>query len=194
MNYKKILILFSILGNKAYVDLLTLQLLLFQYHQYFNHPHIHLFNEQLQSFVGEDIELGNRALSHASARNSRRGQLEDLSRCYRLLRFLRLTGVQFGEDMTEYKDIVKGSRRYDIKDETVLDGVRRFLTELLNDTYQHYVIPHKFQKKSKRIRPAESKAERKATSILILKSQNLEKATTSQQSRELMEVPFFLSL
>jgi hypothetical protein len=148
----------------------------------------------LQSLVGEDIELGNRALSHASARNSRRGQLEDLSRCYRLLRFLRLTGVQFGEDMTEYKNIVKGSRRYDVKDTVVLDRVRTYMTNLLNsfenNTFQHYAIPHKFQKTSKRIRPKATAAEREATSILVLLSHNVEKESKCKQSMDLMEVPY----
>ena len=177
-NLNKILIVFALLGNREYVEMMLLQLLLFHYHQISEHPHVDVFTNLLQLLVGEDIELGNRALSHASLRNSRRSDLEQLRKAYLLLRFLRLAGVQFGEDMMEYRDIVKGNRRYDVSDEKTLNVVRGFFVGVLDafesDRFDHYQIPHKFQKTSQRIRPAETKEERKATSILILRSANVD--------------------
>ena len=91
-NLLKVLIVFSLLGNREYVEMILLQLLLLEYHKITQHPHVDVFNNLLQLLVGEDIELGNRVLSHASIRNSRRSDLAQLSRSYRMLR--RHDGVQ----------------------------------------------------------------------------------------------------
>jgi hypothetical protein len=131
LNLKKVLIAFALLGNREYVELILPQLLLFEYHQLTEHPHVQVFTHLLQLLVGEDIELGNRALSHASIRNSRRSEHEQLNKAYRLLRFLRLSGVQFGEDMTEYRNIVKGSRRYDVKEVNALEVIQKFFNGVL---------------------------------------------------------------
>jgi hypothetical protein len=144
--------------------------------------------------VGEDIELGNRALSHASIRNSRRSEHEQLSRAYRMLRFLRLSGVQFGEDMMEYRNIVKGSRRYDVSEVNALEVIQKFfdglLTEFEENKFTHYKIPFKFQKTSQRIPPPESKEERKQTLVLQLRSTNIDSLLHVTPEKELMEVPY----
>src|SRR5712672_2112908 len=180
-NIYKVLIVFSLLGNREYVEMLLLQLLLVEYHKSIQHPHVDVFFDLLPLLVGEDIELGNRALSHASIRTSRRSELDQLDRCYKLLRCLRMAGVQFGEDMMEYRDIMKRSRRYDLETANALPVVRDFLNGLLgsisNKTFKHYQIPFKSQKTSQRIRPAESKEERKETRILILQSKTIESLT-----------------
>jgi hypothetical protein len=193
-NLQKVLIVFALLGIREYVEMILLHMLLLEYHKFTEHPNVDVFTNLLQLLVGEDIELGNRALSHASIRNSRRSELEQLSKCYRLLRFLRVAGVQFGEDMTEYRDIVKGDRRYDVSEEETLEVTTTFFNGILDSfeqqTFTHYKIPFKFQKSSQRIRPAESKEERKQTQILVLRSANVESLLHTTPERELMEVPY----
>ena len=188
-NLLKVLILFALLGNREYVEMILLQLLLMEYHKITEHPHVEIFGYLLQLLVGEDIELGNRALSHASIRNSRRSDLEQLS-AYRMLRFLRISGVQFGEDMMEYKDIVKGNRRYDVSKDETLAVVRNFFTGILNEfdakTFQHYKIPHKFQKKSQRIPPPYPND----SNILILLSANVDSLKNGPLEKQLMEVHY----
>jgi hypothetical protein len=119
-NLKKMVILFAMFGNNEYVETLLLHLHLFEYQLSIDHPHVDLFMKNLYNLVGEDIELGNRALSHCSVRNARRGAIDLLDKAYRMLRFLRNAGVQFGEDMYEYRDIKKGTRRYDVDDDKTL--------------------------------------------------------------------------
>jgi hypothetical protein len=194
LNLKKVLIAFALLGNREYVELILQQLLLFEYHQLTEHPHVEVFKHLLQLLVGEDIELGNRALSHASIRNSRRSEHEQLNKAYRLLRFLRLSGVQFGEDMTEYRNIVKGSRRYDVTEVNALEVIEKFfkgiLTDFEDDQFTHYKIPFKYQKTSQRIPPPDSKEERKHITILHLRSANIDSMLHASPEKELMEVPY----
>jgi hypothetical protein len=138
------------------------------------------------------LNLANRALSHVSIRNSRRGTLDLLDKAYRMLRFLRTAGVQFGEDMYEYKEITKGARRYEVDDDKTLGVVRSFFEELLTsfeeDTFTHYLIPHKIQKVSKRVRgPAPGEVRRK---VLVLLSENTANQVSADASRTLMEVPY----
>src|ERR1700761_7365866 len=95
-NLKKMLIFFCYFGNGEYVEMICLHIMLFEYHRIIEHPHVDLFLNNLINLVGEDIELGKRALSPASTRNARRSNLEILDRAYRLLRSLRVAGVQFG--------------------------------------------------------------------------------------------------
>jgi hypothetical protein len=190
-NLKKMVILFAMFGNNEYVDTLLLHLHLFEYQVSIDHPHVDLFIKNLYNLVGEDIELGNRALSHCSVRNARRSGLELLDKAYRLLRFLRTAGVQFGEDMYEYREITKGTRRYDADDDETLDTIRTFMTDLVTSfeegKFTHYAIPHKFQSRSKRIR-TEKKGEKKA--ILVLQSGNVEKKVIAEGTRTLMAVPY----
>jgi hypothetical protein len=188
---KKILILFAMFGNNEYVDTLLLHLHLFEYQISIDHPHVDLFLKNLYNLVGEDIELGNRALSHCSVRNSRRSGLELLDKAYRLLRFLRTAGVQFGEDMYEYREITKGTRRYNADDEKTLNIIRTFMTKLIDSfedgTFTHYAIPHKFQSRSKRIRIEQKKGPQQ---ILVLQSGNVDKKVIAEGTRTLMEVPY----
>ena len=79
----------------------------FEYQRTIEHPHVDLLNN-LVGFVGEDIELG-------------------------ILRALRVAEVQFGEEMIEYKEITKGTRRYDVDDDEVLSKVRSFFEDVLYD-------------------------------------------------------------
>jgi hypothetical protein len=194
LNLKKMLVVFALLGNREYTELILQQLLLFEYHQLTEHPHVEVFTNLLQLLVGEDIELGNRALSHASIRNSRRSAHEQLSKAYRLLRFLRLSGVQFGEDMLEYRNLVKGNRRYDINESNSMEVIEKFfdgvLTDFEENRFTHYKIPFKFQKTSQRIPPAESKDDKKETLILILRSANIDSILHATPTKELMEVPY----
>src|SRR5580698_5291341 len=112
LQLKRLIVLFAILWNREYVAMILLHLLFLQYHQDLQHPHVDLFTESLLSFVGEDIEIANRALSHSSVRNSRRSDHELIDKAYRLLRFLRMSGVNFADEMSDYRRILKGGRRY----------------------------------------------------------------------------------
>jgi hypothetical protein len=193
-NLLQVLIVFAMLGVREYVEMILLHMLLFEYHKFTDHPNVDVFTNLLQLLVGEDIELANRALSHASIRNSRRSELEQLAKCYRLLRYLRISGVQFGEDMMEYRDIMKGDRRYDVSQEETLEVTARFFNELLDSfeqkNFTHYKIPYKIQKSSQRIRPPESKQERKEFRVIVLRSANVDSLLHSTPERELMEVPY----
>jgi hypothetical protein len=190
-NLKKMVILFAMFGNSIYVSTILQHLLLFEYQRSIDHPAVDLFLKNLFSLVGEDIELGNRALSHVSIRSSRRSDLDLLDKAYRLVRFLRNAGVQFGEDMFEYREITKGSRRYDVDDETTLGIIRKFMTNLLNSfedgSFTHYKIPFKYQQTSKRVRlePGTGPHE-----ILVLISGHTEKKVAADAGRTLMEVPY----
>jgi hypothetical protein len=193
-NLQQVLIVFALLGVREYVEMILLHMLLFEYHKQTQHPNVDVFTNLLQLLIGEDIELANRALSHASIRNSRRSELEQLAKCYRLLRYLRISGVQFGEDMMEYKDIVKGDRRYDVNQEETLEATLAFFNGVLDtfeqNTFNHYKIPYKIQKTSQRIRPPASKEERKQQRILVLRSSNVESLVKCTPERELIEVPY----
>ena len=100
-------------GTNEYVDYILHYIFLFEYHIELDHPHVQLFLSNLLSLVGEDIELGNRALSHCSIRNSRRSDHTLLDKSYRLLNYMYQAGIQFCDEMGEFKEIVKGTRRYD---------------------------------------------------------------------------------
>ena len=161
--------------------MICLHIMLFEYHRIIEHPHVELFLNNLINLVGEDIELGNRALSHVSTRNARRSNLVDFFD-------LRVAGVQFGEEMIEYKEIIKGSRRYEVKDTVVLEKVRGFFTDVLysfeHGSFTHYKIPHKFQKTSKRVRKEGKQL------ILVLLGGTVETKETAEASRHLMAVPY----
>ena len=127
--------------------------------------------------MGEDIELGNRALSHCSIRNSRRSDHTLLDKSYRLLNYMYQAGIQFGDEMGEFKEIVKGTRRYQITDDTLLEKATLFfkgLIQSLNDgSFTHYTIPHRVQKTSKRVPRAEMKRH-DMKEIVVLFSQNVD--------------------
>ena len=104
---------------------------------------------------GVRIERGNRALSHCSIRNSRRSDHTLLDKSYRLLNYMYQAGIQFGDEMGEFKEIVKGTRRYQITDDTLLEKATLFFKGLLQSlkdgSFRHYNIPHRIQKTSKRV-------------------------------------------
>ena len=90
--------------------------------------------------------------------------------------------------MLEYKEITKGTRRYDVDDDEVLNKVRSFFEDVLydfeNKSFTHYKIPHKFQKTSKRVR---SDGKRQ---ILVLLGGTVETKQVADEARHLMEVPY----
>jgi hypothetical protein len=195
LNLKKLLILFAMLGNTEYVEFILLHLLLFTYHLDFNHPHPELFLNNLFSFVGEDIEIANRALSHCSSRNSRRSEHDLLDRSYRLLRYMRHTGLEFGEDMTQFHDIFKGNRRYRVNNEEVFEKAITFWNKVIQDlkegSFTHYKMPYKLQKTSKRIPRLSSDS--KEAAIVIFQTGDADSKDVADKKRELKEVNYLAS-
>ena len=193
LNLRKLLILFAIMGNNEYVDYILHHLFLFDYHVGIDHPHLQLFLSNLLSLVGEDIELGNRALSHCSVRNSRRSDHTLLNNSYRLLNYMYQAGIQFGDEMREFKEIVKGSRRYEINDEKLLEKASTFFKGLIQSlkdgTFKHYEIPHRMQKTSKRV-PA---SEMKHHEMKVLFSQNVETKIIAETHMEVRVVRYIAS-
>jgi hypothetical protein len=197
LNLKKLLILFAMLGNTEYVEFILLHLLLFTYHLDFNHPHPELFLNNLFSFVGEDIEIANRALSHCSSRNSRRSEHDLLNKSYRLLRYMRHTGLEFGEDMMQFHDILKGNRRYAVNNEEVFEKAITFWNKVIQDlkegSFTHYKIPYKLQKTSKRIARFQLPSDSKAPVIVVLQTGDTDSKDLADKKRELKEVNYLAS-
>jgi len=63
---RRSLVAFALLGCNEYIDMILLQLALWEYQAQFKHPVIDVLNRSVTSFVGEDIELFNRLLSQHS--------------------------------------------------------------------------------------------------------------------------------
>jgi hypothetical protein len=196
LNLKKLLVLFAMMGNNEYVDYLLHHLLLFQYHIDIDHPHVTLFMTNLLSLVGEDIELGNRALSHCSVRNSRRSDPVLLDRSYRLLNYMYEAGVQFGTDLTEFKVMTKGTRRFQLNDGDLLLKARLFFSGVIDTftagSFQHYSIPNKIQQTSKRVTAKEMK-ENNVKELIILLSGDVESKAVAMTKTELRHVRYIAS-
>jgi len=105
-------------------------------------------------------------------------------------------GIQFGDEMGEFKEIVKGTRRYQITDDTLLEKATLFfkgLIQSLNDgSFTHYTIPHRVQKTSKRVPRAEMKRH-DMKEIVVLFSQNVETKIIAETHVELRAVRYIAS-
>jgi hypothetical protein len=154
---QRTIIICALLNMGEYVEMISLHLLLFEYHLTFEHPHTQLFCATPASFVGEDIELGNRMLSHYATSTSRATDYRLLNDAYKQVGLLLKSGMQFSEELSEFKDLVKGKRRYELTDEKALEKAQQFFTDTIlalgNNNFQHYVIPRKWQKDSSLIPP-----------------------------------------
>ena len=75
-------IAFAILGSREYLDALGLQQLLWKYLEEKVHPVMQLLRDCFANFVGEDIELANRALGHAVRSKRGQGDLDFLQTAY----------------------------------------------------------------------------------------------------------------
>ena len=160
LKLRQVVLAFVLLDSHEYVDMLVLQLALWEYQLEMNHPVIDILRSSPQSFVGEDIELFNRLLSQHSKDNSRRSEAGLLNNAYQSLGVMVQNGMTLTEDLLESKQFLKGNRRY-VVDENGLEveKVRKFLKNLwenfANSTYSHYAIPRiGLGKKGKQVQDA----------------------------------------
>jgi hypothetical protein len=146
LKLRQVVLAFVLLDSHEYVDMLLLQLALWEYQLEINHPVIDILRSSPQSFVGEDIELFNRLLSQHSKNNSRRSDAGLLNTAYQSLGVMVQNGMTLTEDLLESKQFLKGNRRYVVDEEGMeVEKVRKFLKNLwenfANSTYRHYAIP-----------------------------------------------------
>ena len=85
MNLFLLYVCFAILKSSYYVEALGFFFLLHEYHLSVGHPCIAMLRANFSNFVGEDVELANRALSHTTAHQSGRADVTSLDRSYCLL-------------------------------------------------------------------------------------------------------------
>ena len=145
---RQLLVVFAILGVNQYVDMLLLQLAMWEYQEQMQHPVIQIIKGSVGSFVGEDIELFNRLLAQHSKHNSRRAEPDLLDKAYKSLGYLVHSGMEFNKDLMDSKSFLKGNRRYkvDVNGEEA-KKIRTFLKDLYlgidSGEYLHYAIPCK---------------------------------------------------
>jgi hypothetical protein len=130
------------------VDMLLLQLGMWEYQEQMQHPIINILRSSVGSFIGEDIELFNRLLSQHSKHNSRRAEPELLNQAYQSLGYMVHSGMDFNQDLLDDKSFLKGNRRYkaDVAGPEAAI-IRKFVKEMYSDfesgEFLHYHIPHK---------------------------------------------------
>ena len=98
-------IVLCILQSKYYVDWVGMQLLMYEYHLKTKHPAIALQRINWRNMNGEDIELGNRALSHCSKSIRGQADVKILHRSYRLLGCMFETKTDFRKEISKYKSM-----------------------------------------------------------------------------------------
>ncbi len=79
------------------MDLLLLQLGLWEYQTHFGHPMMEIIKGSVSSFVGEDVELFNRLLCQKT-QHSRRGEPNE---AYQTLGVLVQNGMEFIQDLLD---------------------------------------------------------------------------------------------
>ena len=98
---------------------------------------------------------------------------------------MRHTGLEFGEDMTEFHDILKGSRRYKVNNEEVFEKAITFWNKVIQDlkegNFTHYKMPYKLQKTSKRIPHLSSDS--KEPAILIFQTGDADSKDVAEKKR-----------
>src|ERR1700709_2191173 len=96
---------FCILETQYYVESVGMHLLLYEFQLSNNHPAVQLQDANWRNMNGEDLELGNRALSHST--KSVRGQSEAkvLHRSYRLLGCMFDQNVNLRSELKKYQSM-----------------------------------------------------------------------------------------
>src|SRR5690349_9011018 len=109
LKLQQMLVAFTLLNSREYMDLLIMQLSLWAYQTKVQHPVMDILNASPRSFVGEDIELFNRLLSHNSQHDSRRSDSFLLDEAYRKLGVKVHSGFAFNGDLLECNKFLKGN-------------------------------------------------------------------------------------
>ena len=190
---------FTLLGSTQYMDLLLLQFAIWEYQDYFNHPVMDILRTSVSTFVGEDIEIFNRLLSHNTHHDSRRGEPEGLDESYRCLGMIVHGGISFNEELLECTKFIKGNRRYNVK----LDGpeiakARSFLERMFvsfsNEEFQHYTIPREGQKQIIDGKSQIVEMDTTNSSTMKFSSANTGTIETEAKTLELIDVGYVASL
>ena len=95
MKLRQCLVAFGMLNSHEYMDVLLLQLAIWEYQADFQHPIVDVMKGAVESFIGEDIELVNRLLAQHSKHNSRRGDAKLADEAYRCLGMMVHDGMEF---------------------------------------------------------------------------------------------------
>ena len=66
LKLRQCLVAFGMLNSHEYMDVLLLQLAIWEYQADFQHPIVDVMKGAVESFIGEDIELVNRLLAQHS--------------------------------------------------------------------------------------------------------------------------------
>ena len=74
LKLRQCLVAFAMLDSQEYMDVLLVQLAIWEYQAEFKHPIVDIMKESVESFIGEDIELVNLAqhCKHKSRRSDAR--------------------------------------------------------------------------------------------------------------------------
>lgn len=181
------------------MDVILLQLALWEYQSEFEHPIIDILKGSVGSFVGEDIELFNRLLAQHSRHDSRRGQAEQLDVAYRTLGLMVHNGINFNAELLECGKFLKGNRRYIITDDSeAVQKTRQFLSnlylEFANEQFQHYYLrrePHKRSVSGRRVTIPINKADYKT---MTFRSSRTSVANEEVPRRELVDVQYLATV
>lgn len=180
------------------MDVLLLQLTLWEYQTQFDHPVIQILRTSLGSFVGEDIELFNRLLAQHSRHDSRRGEAVELDAAYRTLGLMVHNGQNFNSELLDCKKFLKGNRRYVISDDSkAVDKTRNFLKHLFMEfetgTFKHYCMKRDGRTNKLADTDSDFKKNKEDNKPMIFRS---EKTSTSKEeipNRELVSVQYLAS-
>jgi len=141
-------IAFAMLQNKYYLDAVGLYLLLLEYQASNGHPHIKLLKTNFSNFVGEDIELANRALSFATKHVRGRSDVETLDRSYRQLGCMLPISALMLLMLTEVRSLRgwgSSKRLVHTRDEEIVQIGVNYMQTLLasfrDGSFKHYHLP-----------------------------------------------------
>jgi hypothetical protein len=180
------------------VEGLGMHFLMMEYHKANNHPAYELQRKNWRNMNGEDIELGNRALSHCS--KSVRGQAEakSLHRSYRLLGCMMDCTSNMKHEIARFRSMKTWTSnkkmKYAAGQPTVTAGVE-WMINLVNEfnleTYLHYQINAANSKKRGRPPGAKNRApgEGKVKPKISWTEYNVGSFAEEKGRREIKDVP-----
>ena len=143
-----VFICFGMLEDRYYTEVVGLYLLLLEYQEKVGHPHCSMLQSNLSNFVGEDIEIANRALSFST--KSIRGQTErtTLNRSYRQLGCILPVSAALRPMLLQVRSLrgwSQNKRLEHSEDEEVVKKGVAFMQKLLQSfqegTFTHYLFP-----------------------------------------------------
>lgn len=198
LKLQQMLVAFALLGSNQYMDLLLLQLSIWEYQTKLEHPVMDILNASPRTFVGEDIELFNRLLSQHSQHDSRRSAATLLDQAYRKLGYIVHSGMTFNAELLLTSQFTKGNRRYQLEvDGPEVGRARDFLakmfTSFANKTFLHYEIPREGLKQKLEGVTTVLPMDIKNCSTYKLSSANTGSQETELEKPEIIDVKYIAS-